>query len=120
MLKRIGVTSAVNEKVTRIEFIFAYNLLCPKGYTAPIITQDKADHIQQLWPLPNPNRRSTRLNKYVSPRTTGIDVVALNQCMGNAFLKKMRQTVTVNDTLLEPKEIVNGVVYPVTKEAITR
>ena len=53
-------------------------------------------------PLPNPNLRSNRLNKYVSPRTEGIAATALNQFMGNPFLGEMRQTMTFNDTLLGP------------------
>ena len=40
--------------------------------------------------------------------------------MESALLKEMRRTVTVNDTPLEPEEIANGVVRPVTKETITK
>ena len=60
------------------------------------------------------------MNKYVSPRIAGIAAVAINWFMGSVFLEETRCTVTVNDTPLEPEEVANGVVHPVTKKTITR
>jgi hypothetical protein len=40
--------------------------------------------------------------------------------MGSAFLDEMKLTIEVNDTPLDPQEVANGVVHPVTKETITK
>ena len=40
--------------------------------------------------------------------------------MGNVFLEEMRHAITVNDTPLEPEEIANDVVHPVTKETLKK
>jgi hypothetical protein len=40
--------------------------------------------------------------------------------MANAFLDEIKQTIKVNEIPLQPKEVVIGVVHPVTKETITK
>jgi hypothetical protein len=40
--------------------------------------------------------------------------------MGNAFLEEMKRTVENNACPLQPEEVENGVVHPVTKETITK
>ena len=47
-------------------------------------------------------------------------MVALHQFIGNAFLQDMKRIVKVDDTTLGPEEVANGVVHPITKEAITK
>ena len=116
MLKRVGITGKTKKKVTQSSPVFEYTLPFPKGGVALVITQDDPDQDVQPAPLPNPNHRSNRLDSYVSPRIVGIVAVAINQFMGSTFLKEMRQTLRVNETPLEPEEIANGVVHPVTKE----
>ena len=89
---------------------------CPKGHPAPVITQDDPEQKNQPAPLPNPNRRSNTLNKYISSRITGIAAAAINQFTGISFLEDMRRTITVNGTPLDPEEIANVGVHPVTKK----
>jgi hypothetical protein len=44
------------------------------------------------------------MNASISPRTADIATVSLQQYMGSAFLKEMRQTLEIDDTLLDPEE----------------
>ena len=39
--------------------------------------------------------------------------------MVNVFLEEMKKTIQMNQTLVGPEEVANGVVPTVTKEAIT-
>ena len=47
-------------------------------------------------------------------------MAALHQSIGNTFIQDMKRIVKVYDTTLGPEEVANGVVYPVTKETITK
>ena len=40
--------------------------------------------------------------------------------MGNAFIEEIRKTIEMYDTLFDPEEMANWVVYPVTTETITK
>ena len=120
LLQRSGVNEAVKHQVKRTEPIFTYHSPYPKVNPEPApITQDEEDPEQVSKPSTK-LRCSPRIKGFVSPHTAGIEVGALHQFMGNAFLEEMKLRVKINDTLLGPEEVGNGVVHPVNKETITK
>ena len=90
---------------------------CLKGRAAPITTQDNNKPKQS--PSITLRRQFKRINDSLSPTSTGIAAAALNQFMVNVFLEEMKKTIQMNQTLVGPEEVANGVVPTVTKEAIT-
>jgi hypothetical protein len=67
-----------------------------------MITQD--NNPPPARPSPPTKSRLTIINASISPRTADIATVSLQQYMGSAFLKEMRQTLEIDDTLLDPEE----------------
>jgi hypothetical protein len=118
LLQHVDVNDEIKVKVQTIEPQFTYNFSSPKGKPAPMITQE--DEPREETPLSTPKRRSRRINGSISPRPAGIACAALHQFMGNAFLEEMKKTIESNAHPLQPEEVANGVVHPVTKETITK
>ena len=68
--------------------MFTHNGPSLKEQPAPIITQDKIEPIWQPELLSNLNRRSNRINKYVSQRTASIAATALYRFLCDVFLER--------------------------------
>ena len=102
LLQQVGINDTLKEEVTVIESRFTYNFTNPKCSPASMITQD--NNPPPARPSPPTKSRLTIMNASISPRTADIATVSLQQYMGSAFLKEMRQTLEIDDTLLDPEE----------------
>ena len=73
-----------------------------------MITQDSEAQTATAPPI---KRRLKRTNLSISPRTTGIAMMALQQFMGNAFIEEIREMIEIYDAPFDQEEMTIGVVY---------
>jgi hypothetical protein len=118
ILQRIVINDTVKEKVGVVEPQFTYIFFQPQRKTSA--RHHTGQRSEAAKATVNSRKRSRRIIESTSPRVAGIAKAALNQFVGNTFLDKSERTIKVNETPLDPEDMVNGVVRPVINEIITK